>query len=81
MAVKVTRSRVCDECNEPSTTRWRVTALDTGKTATLDLCDEDSAPLVKMLTLVPVKRRKKRTVTPITEVTARKRTRKKPDAS
>jgi len=81
MAVKVlkTRIRICDLCgSEDGVLRWRVARLEVDpRMVTLDLCSSHSAPLAETLDSKPVPGRKARAVTPLREVTARKRTAKK----
>lgn len=81
--MRTLRVRFCDfpGCNsDQGVCRFKITKLETEdgpRTVTLDLCIEHAAPLIPILEAKPANRRNGRTVTPLKEVTARKKTAKK----
>lgn len=77
MATEVIRRRVCDACGQTDDVkRYRLSRLDEEQRAsTLDLCPDHGAPVERLLELrKEVPRGRKRTVTPMREVVALKRT-------
>ena len=74
MVTKVVRVNVCDACGSNETARYRITR-QTGRsrTVTVDLCEQHAEGVEEAMAAKPVAHRKKRTVTPIEEVTARKK--------
>lgn len=74
MATKVERYAVCDVCESADDVKkWRIADVDGGKRRTVDLCGEHGAMLTELVNVPVARARSKRAVTPISEITTRKR--------